>query len=386
MSHPFRLRLPDYYTAEGLNAFACTILGSCIYFWTRACYGYADATNLWLGCLQGLFYVLIPPLGGRLGDRFGHDRVVLAGTLGMILSSVLLLAVRLPWMPFLALPIFTTSMSLTWPSLEATVVLYPGPLSTPDRLGIYNVVWACIGTLSFFSAGALFRIAPDAILAAALLAHVVQAARLLIPRGAATPFTGEREVHRGDHVPHVTKRRFKQLGWLGNGTGYILQGGLMTLAPSVGERLGLPPAAAIWMICTFFAARAVSFALLWRSPGWHYRLPWMLAALVAAPTALAIIFFASSLALLLPALVVFGASIGLSYYSSIYYSLDYGDEKGEHGGWHESIIGLGGLLGPLAGAGGLALLNHVHGASIGVVSVTVLITAVGSAVILRQRG
>ena len=373
MHQPSRLRLHDYYLIEGFNAFACTILGSCIYFWTRARYGFDDATNLRLGCLQGLFYVLIPPLGGRLGDRFGHARMVLIGSLGMILASVLLLTVHWRWMPFAALPIFITSMCLSWPSLEAAVVLHPGRLSTPDRLGIYNVVWSSLGFISFFSAGALFRITPDAILLAALLVHVVQAAWLLMPRSTEPVFRGERKAHRGDRVPLITKRRFKQLGWLGNGTGYLLQGGLMTLAPSVGERLGLPPGSAIWMICTFFVARAISFALLWRLPGWHYRLPLMLAALVAAPAALTIIFFATSLALLLPALMLFGACIGLGYYSSIYYSLDYGDEKGEHGGWHESIIGMGGLIGPLAGVVGAALLGTGNGAPLFIVSTAAVI-------------
>lgn len=385
MQPPGRLRLHDYYVIEGLNAFACTILGSCIYFWTRARYGYDDATNLWLGGLQGIFYVLMPPLGGRLGDRFGHARMTLLGTLGMIVASVLLLAVHQAWMPFLALPLFISAMSLSWPSLEAAVVLHPGRLSTPDRLGIYNVVWSSLGSLSFFSAGALFRIAPDTILWTALAIHIAQAAWLLWPRGEAPACTGERAAHRGDQVPHRTKRRFKQLGWLGNGTGYLMQGGLLTLAPSVGERLGLPPASAIWMICTFFAARAMTFALLWRFTGWHYRLPWMLAALVAAPAALALIFFSSSLAFLLPALALFGACIGLGYYSSIYYSLDYGDEKGEHGGWHESIIGMGGLVGPLAGVGGLSLIGLPHGATLGVVLMAFLITTAGSALILRPR-
>ena len=155
------------------------------------------------------------------------------------------------------------------------------------------------------------------------------------------------------------------------------------LAPSVGERLGLPPASSIWMICTFFVARAISFALLWRMPGWHYRLPLMLAALVAAPAALAIVFFSTSLALLLPALMLFGACIGLNYYSSIYYSLDYGDEKGEHSGWHESIIGLGGLIGPLAGVIGAALLGAGHGAPLFIVSTAAMIIISGWTAIMR---
>lgn len=385
MNPPPRLRLLDYYTVEGLNAFACTIFGSCLYFWTRARYGYSDADNLWLGSVQGLAYIIVPPLGGRLGDRWGHDSLVRVGTLGMLAATLLTWLVHAPWLPFLTLPLFIAAMSLTWPSLEAAVVLRPGRLSTPDRLGIYNVVWSVLGSASFFSAGALFHLSPDAMLLAVLIFHALQFIWLIWPREPAPDAGAERAPHRGDDIPQPIKRRFKQLGWLGNGIGYLMQGGLMTLAPTLGDRLGLPPSSAIWMIGTLFLARAATFVLLWRWPDWHYRLSWMVAALVVGPLALAFIFFAGHLLWLIPALVLLGSCVGLSYYSSIYYSLDYGDDKGEHGGWHESIIGLGGLLGPLAGVGGLTLLGHVHGAAVGVLVVTVLITSVGSALILRRH-
>lgn len=380
-----RLRLHDYFIVEGLNAFACTIFGSCLYFWARARYGYSDADNLWLGSWQGLLYMLVPPLGGRLGDRWGHERMVRAGTLGMLAATLLTWLVHLPWLPFLTLPLFIAAMSLTWPSLEAAVVLHPGRLSTPDRLGIYNVVWSVLGSLSFFSAGALFRLAPDAMLLAVLAFHLLQLAWLIRPRAPAPESRVERAPHRGDDIPQATKRTFKRLGWLGNGVGYLMVGGLMTLAPTLGERLGLPPASAIWMIGVLFVARAATFVLLWRWPGWHYRRSWMLATLAAGPLALAVIFFTQHLLWIISALVMLGWCIGLSYYSSIYYSLDYGDEKGEHGGWHESIIGLGGLLGPLAGVGGLALFGHPHGANLGVVLTAALITAAGGGAVMRRR-
>jgi MFS family permease len=194
----------------------------------------------------------------------------------------------------------------------------------------------------------------------------------------------ERIAHRGDEISLPTKRRFKQLGWLGNGTGYLMQGSLMALAPMIGERLGWPPSSTIWLICTFFVARAAAFALLWRFTGWHYRLPWILAALAAGPLALTIIFSATLPLLLLPALVVFGACIGLSYYSSIYYSLDYGDDKGEHGGLHESIIGLGGLLGPLAGVAGAAWTGRATGAIWFIVGSAAGVTLLGLVGVLRR--
>ena len=221
-------------------------------------------------------------------------------------------------------------------------------------------------------------------LLAVLAFHALQFAWLFRPHRPGAPSAAERAPHRGDNIPQTTKRTFKRLGWLGNGLSYLMLGGLMTLAPTLGDRLDLPPSSAIWMIGTLFVARAATFALLWRWPGWHYRLPWMLAALAAGPLALSVIFFAGHFLWLVPALLLLGICVGLSYYSSIYYSLDYGDEKGEHGGWHESIIGLGGLLGPLVGVAGAAALGDVRGAQLFIVIAATVFTVSGLTAVLRR--
>lgn len=379
MQDSFRRTLAGYYTLEALNAFATTIIGSCLFFWTRARYGYSDTQNLLLGTLQGLLYATVPRLGGRLADRFGCDRLLLAGALGMLAAELLLWRVHWAGMPLVGLPLFIGAMSLTWPALEAAVVVYPGRLSTPDRLGIYNVVWAFVAAVAFFAAGALFRLSPDAMLYAAMAAHAALLLYLMLP-AAPPPAAGvARAAHRGDAVPPEVKARFIRLSWLGNGVGYLMLGGLVAIAPAVGDRLGLPAASTIWLICTFIAARGVMFVALWKWTGWHYRLRWVALALVLGPCSLAGAFFLPWTAAVFAALVVFGAAVGLYYYASIYYSLDYGEEKGAHGGAHESIIGLGGLVGPLAGVAGAALLGSTAGAQGAIVAVAATLAAVGLA-------
>jgi hypothetical protein len=53
---------------------------------------------------------------------------------------------------------------------------------------------------------------------------------------------------------------------------------------------------------------------------------------------------------LVVAQVFLGGSVGLIYYSSLFYSMDVGETKGEHGGLHEAMIGAGVCLGPAVGA------------------------------------
>ena len=69
----------------------------------------------------------------------------------------------------------------------------------------------------------------------------------------------------------------------------------------------------------------------------------------------AAILVAPSLPVILAAQIVFGAAIGLIYYSSLFYSMDASETKSEHGGIHEAAIGLGNFVGPAVGAAALWL-------------------------------
>jgi MFS family permease len=64
------------------------------------------------------------------------------------------------------------------------------------------------------------------------------------------------------------------------------------------------------------------------------------------------LLLAPNLWLVIAAQIAFGLALGLIYYSSLYYSMDVGDTKGEHGGLHEAMIGLGSCAGPAIGAAG----------------------------------
>ena len=153
--------------------------------------------------------------------------------------------------------------------------------------------------------------------------------------------------HRGRDVSNTIKRRFMHTAWLGNGLAFVMAAGFSALTPQMGERLGLTPAFAIWLACTLNFSRSMAFILFWKWEGWHYRMDWSQAALWIAPASLAIAFFANHPTLIFGALIVFGMAVGLSYSGSIYYSMDYGENKGEQGGLHESIIGMGVFIGPL---------------------------------------
>ncbi len=72
-------------------------------------------------------------------------------------------------------------------------------------------------------------------------------------------------------------------------------------------------------------------------------------------------------------------------YSSLFYSMDVGDTKGEHGGIHEAAIGLGCATGPAVGAAGLWLAPATPYASVWAVS-GLLFGGLGLLLWVRRNG
>ena len=83
----------------------------------------------------------------------------------------------------------------------------------------------------------------------------------------------------------------------------------------------------IWLF-----VRMGTFLLLWHWPAWHYRFRWLVSAFIGLVVSFTFLLLVPNFFVLIASQVVFGVSIGLIYYSSLFYSMDVGETKGEHGG------------------------------------------------------
>jgi hypothetical protein len=161
------------------------------------------------------------------------------------------------------------------------------------------------------------------------------------------------------------------MAWLANPFAYIGVNTLVAVMPGIAGRLELSTMAAGFCCSLWCFARLGAFAWLWRWGGWHYRFGWLLSAFIALVASFAIILLVPNLAVLLLSQIAFGYGLGLIYYSSLFYSMDTSDTKGEHGGIHEAAIGVGNFAGPALGAASLQLLPQ-H-ANSGAAAVTALL-------------
>ena len=386
MSGKGKLPLPAYFTIEGLSSFASTLFQQGIFFWTTGRFHYTDTENLLLGATMGLVYVIMSISGGRMADRMGCDRSMQTGFLGVAVSVLALLRCNWHYTPFLMAALYVGSIALVWPSIEAAIMHADSRMAAPKRLGMYNTVWSLTGAAGFFVSGFLVTWDIDAIVW--IPAAVIGAQLLQFRIGLRTPHvaitdTGNMDRAASSGPDRATRRRFMHLHWLGNSVAYFLMGGFNALAPHLGRQLGLTESNTIWLICSYLFARAASFicCMLWE--GWHYRGGWSLTAIWAAPLCLSIMFFVPHTAAVLAACIGFGFALGLVYSGSLYYSMNYGDTKGEHGGFHEAVLGTGILAGPLAGAAGASASGTTGGAQVAIVATGVTIISAGLQIVRR---
>ena len=96
------------------------------------------------------------------------------------------------------------------------------------------------------------------------------------------------------------------------------------------------------------------------------------------------LLLAGQLWILVLAQIIFGLATGLIYYSSLFYSMDIGEAKGEHGGRHEAAIGAGIFAGPAVGAAALWLAPASANASTWAVS-GLLVCGLAGLVALRLK-
>lgn len=368
---------------EGLGSLACGFYANYIFFLLRDQHGFGHLGNLGVAAMQGLVFATASWRGGRFAQRHGCFTALRTGLLGM--GAALGAGLLLPELTaqLVVLVVWTAFMGCVWPALEALVSEGETAHSLPRTLGIYNVVWATCAAFSYFLGGALFeQLKPSSIYWLPMCAYGFQ---LLLLNGLASrpnyrpsdpdlPGPSAQVVETVALPQTTSPRTFQRMAWLANPFACIGINTLLAMIPGRAEELDLSTAAAGWLCSAWFFGRLAAFILLWRWTGWHFRLPWLLGAFVGLMGGFVAVLVAHELWLLLVAQVVFGLSVGVLYYSSLYYSMAVGDTRAEHGGVHEAMMGLGGGFGPAIGA--TALLFWPRTANVSAYAVSVLL-AVG---------
>jgi predicted MFS family arabinose efflux permease len=169
----------------------------------------------------------------------------------------------------------------------------------------------------------------------------------------------------------VSPQTFLRMVWLAIPFSYIGITTVIAIIPALAKTLGLSTAQAGLFCSIWMFVRLGTFVGLWQWTGWHYRFRWLVGAFVGLTAGFSLLLLSTNVGLLVAAQAAFGVSVGLIYYSSLFYSMDVGETKGEHGGLHEAMIGAGICLGPAVGA--LSLCLAPDSPNVGIYTVTALL-------------
>jgi len=352
------------FVLEALNSLGTTYYFYYIYFFTESKFGFGRMENLSLAAGLGLTYAVASVLGGRFAQRAGYFRALKLGIVVMI--ACLGVGARLDSLAghLGVMFVCTLGMGMTWPSLQALVSEGEPRPRLQKMLGIYNLVWASHQALAFLTGGAMIEAwgLRSMFIVPAVL-HTVQLAFLLRVEQRAEGEVAHRTTNTNtlvtsgepEKVPvsPVSPETFLRMAWLANPFAYLTINTVIAVSPSLARGLGLSTALAGYFCSVWMFTRAAAFGLFWLWPGWHYRFRWLINAYLGMIASFVIILLSPSLAVLVAGQIAFGLCIGLIYYSSLFYSMDVGETKGEHGGFHEAAIGIGSFAGPAIGAAAL---------------------------------
>jgi len=374
------------FAIEGMTSFSVSLFSYYIYFLMRDRFGFNGRDNLAFAALIGLIYVIASLQGGRFGQRRGYFNALKLG------FGVMILALAGGWWfdsatgLVLATGLFIGGTCFIWPTIEALVSEGEDAVGLPRMVGTYNVAWAATNVLALFGGGTLVEkfgyktifFVPMAVFVVLLalvfrLQRHAHAARADGHEPAPAPAP---DLHR----PSPAKTRaFLRMAWLANPFAYLAINTFIPLLPTLAAHFQLSPMFAGFACSLWGFARLGTFIALWAWTDWHYRFRWLVTAFATLIVSFAAILIVPSLAVLLLAQlavlllaqIFFGAAIGLIYYSSLFYSMDASEAKGEHGGIHEAAIGVGNCIGPAVGAASLQWMPQY--ANSGAIAVSALL-------------
>jgi hypothetical protein len=338
-----------------------------LFFVTAEHYRFSPVRNLVLAGVMGAIYAGAARAAGGLARRTSAPRAVLSGALATWAAAALLpvLAPRHELALWAAALIGSTASAITWPVVESYVAGGRHGAEMRTAIGWFNVTWTPATAVSLVIMPLVARVG---LTWSVGLSAVVNVAALAIV-STLPPRPGAHEVEA------ATAAVGREYPWLARSSSWLLPLSYVissTLAPVLPHRLaavgitGSSPSviAALWM-----AARFATLFLMWRAGFWHGRWGTLAAAATALAAGLAAVLMATTPAVLVTGLLVYGAGMGLTYYAALYYSMTVGHAAVEAGGTFEALIGVGYFVGPLLG-----ILGHAATGAAGAGSVTVMLT------------
>ena len=311
------------------------------------------ASELQLGLLgtSGIVYFVGCVGMGALSDRWGRKRLILLACALLVIIYPLLGVMRSFGALLLMSCILGGSMSLFWPALMAWLAEQPDERSLSSSVGIMNVCWS----IGFGLAPLMAGFAADQSLWLPLViasAGMLLVAMVLLMTKRGHQVRREPAHHEPDHrePPHPLARTFLLVAWAANFSLIFSSSLSRILLPKVTTDMLLNVTVLGRVLTSAGIGRTLMFVILGRFSGWAYKVWPIVLVQCGAIVGMLLVFRSSSPTVWAIGLGLVGVGVGLTYHSSLFYTLAYSPARmGLRTGLHEGILGSAMWLGPLLG-------------------------------------
>lgn len=394
-----------YYAYTLLMGAGCIGLFLNNQFTIRSGNGGWDAEFPWeltLAAFGSCVYVLGCVFLAALSDRFGRLKCIALALFVIGVSSAafgLIPPERLRlWHYFAYWAPFNVGMAVFFTSVEGLISDYQDHrLSLARRMGRYCMAWSAGNVLAGFSVGWANAngLARGVCLVFAGLTFVACLATIADLKMNGDKKLADTGIGNADLRPEAPF--FAVLGRTGLFFACLALMGMLAVFPRYGKDWhGLSEDAIGNLVGISMFAQTVTYFAMGRLTFWHYSRCWQVALSLAFAAGLALMIAApvGSVAALAAAFVLCGVGYGVMYFFSIYYSLMVTEGHAKSGGIHEAFLGVGNLIGPLAGLGAMRVAVGSAGVAperSGVMSLWMALCGVAIAlivitVVIRRRG
>ncbi len=315
-----------------------------------------------LGATGAGLYVVCSLISGRLSDRFNRKHSLLIYSLLGLGACVLFTRATRLYELYLYYGLFHVSMGLYWPTLQTLLGDSRHKRNLSNTLGNFCIAWSLGFAIGHYVCGALTEYGATEPFGWCVYMSL---AVLVLTLALSEQEAGEKSAGKDFLArPGATNlrlwKRFLICGWIANFSMVFTLGAAKMLFPKLALDVdGLDRTTLGLMLALIHGGQLCMFCLVKYWHSWQYnRRTYLLTQLLAVPGA-ALLVWTSHPALYAAGMLLIGLSAGFTYSSSIYYSTSRPPDSKTRTGFHEAVIGLGILTGPLAG-GVVAELWNLH--------------------------
>jgi len=312
------------------------------------------ASSLIIGAMAAvnrLLYAIFCQVFGKLSDRISRKRIIQIACLSFSLLYLIVPFCKELKQLVILFPLTGIILSAVWPALEAWVGERGNRRTLIKRVRTFNLSWAGGLMIGYVSGGyihGLHVFAPFYLASAAALCAV---ASITIQ-----PNPLNRETERRDDVspqsdaaPGQLVVKYRYLSWVAVFTTYLTLGIMRYIFQKLIYDMGMEPRVFGRLMMCQTGAQFLMFFILGSTERWHYRFAPLVAFQVLGSIGFLSVWLTNSLGLWVIGLVAIGLNTGMTYFSSIYYSLCGDVDLGSNAGRHETIIHSGVFLSTIIG-------------------------------------